>query len=427
MRIAFYTLGCKVNQYETQAMARLFAAEGYDVVDHEELADVYVVNSCTVTAEGDRKTRQMLRRFKKQNPAARVVLTGCFPQAFPEAAEKLPEADILAGNRDRAALPGLVAENLRTGERVAAISPHVRGEPFEEVRAGGAGDRTRAFVKIEDGCERYCAYCIIPTARGPVRSKPPEEIRRELEELAQAGYREAVLTGINLSCYGKELGLRLADGVEAACAASIQRVRLGSLEPELLEPGDIKRLAAQEKLCPQFHMSLQSGSGATLRRMNRHYTPAEYAGIADELRRCFPNCAITTDIMTGFPGETEQEFEESLAFARRMGFAKTHVFAYSRRPGTKADRMEGQVENSVKVRRAHEMAAAMDECRRAYLNAQEGRTLQVLFETRRGDFWEGYAENYAPVRVESGADLQGRILPVRVARVEEEVCVGDLG
>lgn len=417
MRIAFYTLGCKVNQYETQALARLFSAEGYDVVDHEEQADVYVVNSCTVTAEGDRKTRQMLRRFKKQNPSARVALTGCFPQAFPDAAAKLPEADIIAGNRDRAALVGMVGESLRTGERVVEIAPHVRGEPFERAAAGGAGERTRAFVKIEDGCERYCAYCIIPTARGPVRSKPAEEIRRELEDLARAGYREAVLTGINLSCYGKDLGLRLADGVEAACRSSIERVRLGSLEPELLEPGDIARLAGQDKLCPQFHMSLQSGSDATLRRMNRRYTAAEYAGIADELRKRFPNCAITTDIMTGFPGETESEFQESLAFARRMGFAKVHVFAYSRRPGTKADRMEGQVENSVKARRAHEMAQAMEECRRAYLKAQEGKTLRVLFETRQGDCWEGYAENYVPVRVKTGADLHGRIAPVRITAV----------
>lgn len=425
MRIGFYTLGCKVNQYETQTLIRLFAGEGYDIVRHEEQADVYVVNSCTVTAEGDRKTRQMLRRFKKQNPAARVALTGCFPQAFPDAAAKLPEADIIAGNRRRADLVGMVEKNLRTGERIIEIVPHERGEAFEGGTPGGPEDRTRAFVKIEDGCERYCAYCIIPTARGPVRSKPPEEIRRELETLAREGYREAVLTGINLSCYGKDLGLRLADGVEAACGTGIERVRLGSLEPELLEARDIARLAAQEKLCPQFHMSLQSGCNATLRRMKRHYTAEEYRDIALELRRRFDHCAITTDIMTGFPGETEEEFALSLAFAREMKFAKTHVFAYSRRPGTRADAMPDQVENSVKARRAAEMAQAMEQCRRDYLAEQEGKILRVLFETRRGDDWEGYAENYVPVRLKSPLDLHGQILCVRAVRVEDDVCIGE--
>lgn len=426
MRIAFYTLGCKVNQYETQMLSGMFAAEGYDVVHHEEQADVYVVNSCTVTAEGDRKTRQMLRRFRKQNPAARVALTGCFPQAFPDAAEKLPEADIIAGNRERAALVRMVGESLRTGERIVRIAPHEKGEPFERGEPGGAGERTRAFVKIEDGCERYCAYCIIPAARGPVRSKPPEEITVELERLAQAGYREAVLTGINLSCYGKDLGLRLADGVAAACRAGIERVRLGSLEPELLEPADIARLAAQEKLCPQFHMSLQSGCDATLKRMNRHYSAREYEAIADELRRRFENCAITTDIMTGFPGETEEEFEESLAFAKRLGFAKTHVFAYSRRPGTRADKMADQVENSVKAARAKRMAQAMEESRAKYLEAQVGKSLRVLFETRAGETWEGYAENYVPVCVVSAEDLHGSIRGVRVTGVTGGACTAVL-
>jgi len=314
MKVAFYTLGCKVNQYETQMLEGMFAGEGYEIVSHEEQADLYVVNSCTVTAQGDRKTRQILRRFKKQNPGAKVALTGCFPQAFPDAAAKIPEADIIAGNRSRSGFVKLAERAFCTGERIIEIVPHQRGEPFEGGYARSS-ERTRAFVKIEDGCERYCAYCIIPTARGPVRSKPLAEISLELEQLAREGYREAVLTGINLSCYGKEYGLRLADAVEAACKTSISRVRLGSLEPELLEPGQIDRLAAQKKLCPQFHMSLQSGCNATLRRMKRHYTAEEYAGIAADLRKKFPHCAITTDIMAGFPGGTKEEFMVSPAFA----------------------------------------------------------------------------------------------------------------
>lgn len=425
MRIAFYTLGCKVNQYETQMLEGMFAAEGWEVVPHEEQADLYVVNSCTVTAQGDRKTRQILRRLKKQNPAAKVALTGCFPQAFPDAAAALPEADIIAGNRSRAGFVKLAEQAFRTGERIIEIVPHQRGEPFE----GGMAktrERTRAFVKIEDGCERYCAYCIIPAARGPVRSKPPAEITLELEQLAREGYREAVLTGINLSCYGKEYGLRLADAVEAACKTSISRIRLGSLEPELLESEQIARLAAQEKLCPQFHMSLQSGCNATLRRMNRHYTAEEYAGIAAELRGKFPHCAITTDIMVGFPGETEEEFMESLAFAKKTGFAKAHIFVYSPRPGTKAAGMPDQIEASIKNQRAVLLSQAMAESRKIYLQSQIGESLQVLFETNRKGIWEGYGENYVPVRVKTTENLQGKILSVPIIDIEEDGCLGRL-
>lgn len=425
MKVAFYTLGCKVNQYETQMLEGMFAGEGYEIVSHEEQADLYVVNSCTVTAQGDRKTRQILRRFKKQNPGAKVALTGCFPQAFPDAAAKIPEADIIAGNRSRSGFVKLAERAFCTGERIIEIVPHQRGEPFEGGYARSS-ERTRAFVKIEDGCERYCAYCIIPTARGPVRSKPLAEISLELEQLAREGYREAVLTGINLSCYGKEYGLRLADAVEAACKTSISRVRLGSLEPELLEPGQIDRLAAQKKLCPQFHMSLQSGCNATLRRMKRHYTAEEYAGIVADLRKKFPHCAITTDIMAGFPGETEEEFMESLAFAKKTGFAKAHIFAYSPRPGTKAAEMPDQIEASVKNQRAARLSQAMAESRKIYLQSQIGETLQVLFETNRNGIWEGYGENYVPVRVKTTENLQGKILSVSIIDIEEDSCLGQL-
>lgn len=427
MRIAFYTLGCKVNQCETQALTQRFSAEGYDVVSHEAQSDVYVINSCTVTAEGDRKTRQMLRRFKKLNPASCVALTGCFPQAFPDAAAKLPEADILCGNRRREALVALVAQFLRTGERIVAITPHEKDEPFESGDAQYTGERTRTFLKIQDGCRRYCAYCIIPAARGPLRSKSPQEITAAVQAAAAAGCNEAVLTGINLSCYGKEQGLRLTDALEAACRTSICRVRLGSLEPELLEPDDIARMASQEKLCPQFHMSLQSGCDETLRRMRRQYTAEGYAEIVRDLRKFFPGCAVTTDIMVGFPGETEAEFAASLAFATEIGFAKAHVFAYSRRPGTKAADMPGQIQNAVKSRRAAEMAAAMQRSAQAYLQAQQGRRLNVLFEAKSGEYWEGYAENYVPVRAKSNDYLHGVMLPITVQTVENDTCMGEIG
>ncbi|WP_368233283.1 tRNA (N(6)-L-threonylcarbamoyladenosine(37)-C(2))-methylthiotransferase MtaB [Anaerotruncus rubiinfantis] len=428
MKIAFFTLGCKVNQYETQVLTQLFSAGGYEIVPHTAKADIYLVNSCTVTATGDKKTRQMLRRFKTQNPAARIVLTGCFPQAFPDAAERLPEADVITGARSRGRIVGLVEQNLTTGERIVAITPHERGESFETMHADRFSERTRAFVKIEDGCERYCSYCIIPTARGPVRSKPLSDLQNELSGLASAGYREVVLVGINLSCYGKEFGLRLIDAVECACAAEgISRVRLGSLEPELLSESDIERMSRQPKVCPQFHLSLQSGCDATLSRMNRHYNTAEYAAIVANLRRHFENCAITTDLMVGFPGETEEEFAQSLAFAEKIGFAKVHVFAYSVRPGTRAAAMPDQVPGPDKESRSSRMIKATDDARAAFLRTQVGQTASVLFENRLKDgFYEGYTENYTPVRVLSPGDLRGQERPVSIVAAYPDWCEGAL-
>ena len=427
MKAAFYTLGCKVNQYEAQILEQLFSASGYEIVPHTEPADVYVINSCTVTATGDQKTRRMLRHLKSQNPNAVVALTGCYPQAFPDAADRLPEADVVTGARGRERLAALVERARATGERIVDIRPHERGEAFEPMRAEQFSERTRAFVKIEDGCERYCAYCIIPTARGPVRSKKPDELRAELEGLANAGYREAVLVGINLSCYGKDLGLRLIDAVELACSVEgIERVRLGSLEPELLTDGDIERMSRQRKLCPQFHLSLQSGCDATLRRMNRHYDAAEYARIAGSLRRHFENCAITTDIMVGFPGEDEAEFEHSLAFAEKIALARAHVFSYSRRPGTRAADMPGQVPRAVREARSARMIEATLRTRAAFLAAQVGSEAEVLFESRTADgMQEGYTPNYTPVRVRADETLAGSIRKVRIISAHGDWCEGE--
>lgn len=427
MKAAFYTLGCKVNQYEAQILAQQFADAGYEIVPPEMPADVYVVNSCTVTASGDQKTRRVLRRFRALCPGATVVLTGCYPQAFPDDAARLAEADVIAGARDRAALVELVRRARETRGRIVAVTPHERGEPFEPMRAAAFRERTRAFVKIEDGCDRYCAYCIIPQARGPVRSKPPGELRAELEGLARAGYREAVLVGINLPSYGRELGLRLIDAVELACAVDgIERVRLGSLEPELLTGGDIARMARQPKLCPQFHLSLQSGCDATLARMRRHYDTAEYTRIVQSLRAHFENCAVTTDVMVGFPGETDAEFEQSLSFVESLGLAKAHVFAYSRRPGTHAADMPGQLPASVKEARSARMIEATDRTRAAFLAGQAGRTVGVLFETRDGGALDGYAENYTPVRVLTDEDLRGQIRRVLITSADGARCVGTL-
>ncbi len=428
MRVAFTTLGCKVNQYETEMLAELFSKHGFTVVEPQDIADLYVVNSCTVTASGDKKTRQLLRRLKKQNSAALAALTGCYPQAFPAEAEAIREADIITGSKDRAGLLQAVQKALDTGERVVAIKPHEKGEAFETMSVNGLHGRTRAFVKIEDGCERYCAYCVIPRARGPIRSKPPGELAAELAGLAANGYHEVVLVGINLSSYGKDLGLRLIDAVELACKVpGIERVRLGSLEPELLTTEDIARMAAQPKFCPQFHLALQSGCDKTLRAMNRHYDTAEYARIAADIRRSFDNASLTTDIMVGFPGETEQDFLESVSFLKEMKFAKAHVFAYSRREGTAAAKRPDQVPPAVKEDRSRRMIEAASEIRKEFLKSQLGRVEEVLVETTKTPLgYEGFTKNYTPVYLDCGAELCGTVCKVRLDAVLDEHCIGTL-
>ena len=430
MQAAFFTLGCKVNQYETNSMIQQFSAAGFTIVSTSDRADVYIVNSCTVTAAGDKKSLQILRRFRRQNPQAVICLCGCFPQAFPEEAAKIPEADIVMGSKDRAALLAAVQQRLAGAERLVHIAPHHRGEGFEPMRITDMDSHTRAFVKIQDGCERYCAYCIIPKARGPVRSKPLADITAELADLVAAGYQEVVLVGINLSTYGQELGLTLRDAVEAACAVpGLARVRLGSLEPELLTDEDIAAMAQWPALCPQFHLSLQSGCDTVLARMRRHYDTAEYRRIVTQLRAVFPHCAITTDIMTGFPGETEEEHQASLNFAREIGFARIHVFAYSARPGTTAAKMENQIAEAVKQRRSREMIAAGQQCQQEFFAAQLGQVTSVLFEACEDGLWKGYTANYTPVWVavppkDSNQDLSGHLVEVAVTGMNEEACLG---
>ncbi|MEG2371671.1 MAG: tRNA (N(6)-L-threonylcarbamoyladenosine(37)-C(2))-methylthiotransferase MtaB [Hydrogenoanaerobacterium sp.] len=429
MRAAFYTLGCKVNQYETQILEQMFYGGGYDIVPTDSPADVFVINSCTVTSSGDKKTRQALRHFKRANPGSVAVLTGCFPQAFPQEAAKITEADVITGSYNRSGLLHDIESFLQTGSRVINITPHERGEKFESMTASRFLDRTRAFVKIQDGCERFCTYCIIPMARGPRRSKPLDELYDELTGLASAGYKEAVLVGINLPSYGTEGGsVRLIDAIELACGVSgIERVRLGSLEPEVLTDDDIARMAAQQKFCPQFHLSLQSGCDATLKRMNRHYSSAQYGEMVQKLRSAFNNCSITTDIMVGFPNETDEEFESSLAFAKNIGFAKVHVFPYSIRKGTRAASMTGQQSRAVKEKRAAVMLAAMAESRKSFLHTQLGKTEEVLFETITTALGtEGYTKNYTPVRVLSQKNISGCLYPVRLLAVSGEYCIGEL-
>ena len=426
MRVSFYTLGCKVNQYETQAIAAQFQKAGFELAGPEEKADVFVVNSCTVTATGDKKTRNRLARFRRENPDAVVVLTGCFPQAFPEKAKALPGIDVVTGAGNKNRLVELTLRAISEKSRIVEIAEHTPGEGFEEMQVQDFGEHTRAFVKIQDGCDHYCSYCIIPTARGRVRSKPLEAIRRELSVLAQNGYKEVVLVGINLPCYGKDLGLRLIDAAECACSVEgIERVRLGSLEPELLTDEDMMRLAAQPKFCPQFHLSLQSGCDAILRQMNRHYTTEEYLEIVRFIRNHFENPSITTDIIVGFPGESEEHFLQSLAFVREVGFARVHCFPYSRREGTRAAALPDQLPARVKEERNRRLAAEAERCKAAFLKEQVGRTEEVLLERQREDgSFEGYTKNYTPVRIKGEGLAPGQIVLCRLDCCSEEHCLG---
>ncbi len=424
MKIAFYTLGCKVNQYESQAMSEKMAANGFEVVAPDEDSDVYVINSCTVTAESDRKTRQAVRKFKRNHPESIVVLTGCMPQAFPQDAEKLEQADIVLGNKNNYKLLDLIKQYFGCGQRIIDIEDHQTGDKFTGNVISGFDRRTRAIVKIEDGCNRFCSYCIIPYSRGRVRSKPIDELREELEQLSEAGYAEVVLVGINLSAYGTDIGLSICDAVELAAGMNFQRIRLGSLEPDHITDEVIARLAKIEKFCPQFHISLQSGCDNTLKAMNRHYTAAEYAELCEKLRKNFSDATITTDIMVGFPTESEEDFAENVRFAQMIGFEKVHVFPYSPREGTRAAKMP-QIEKSIKEKRSHIMIEKTEEVRQSFLKSQIGKTVDVLFETRHSDgFVEGYTKNYTPVKVKKEIPC-GVISAVKITAVDGDFCVGE--
>ncbi|MDE7288539.1 MAG: tRNA (N(6)-L-threonylcarbamoyladenosine(37)-C(2))-methylthiotransferase MtaB, partial [Oscillospiraceae bacterium] len=342
--------------------------------------------SCTVTGTGDKKLKKELRRLRRIYPNSVIVLTGCFPQAFSEEAEKISEADIVLGTKNRADLPRFVESFIREKSRIISVCPYTRDEKFEDMRNCGYENNTRAFLKIQDGCGMFCTYCIIPYSRGGFRSKPLDSIIAEAEGFAEAGYKEIVLVGINLSFYGVDFGKRLADAVEAVCGVSgIERVRLSSIEPETITEEDVKRLSKLKKLCPHFHLSMQSGCDKTLKAMNRRYLSADYERLVNNLRNNFEDCSITTDIIVGFPDETEEDFKQSLEFAEKMGFAKAHIFPYSKRSGTPAAEMENQVPEEVKHRRAAQMASAMEISKEKFLKSQVGKVFPVLFEREKSD------------------------------------------
>ena len=428
MKIAFYTLGCKVNQYETQALEQLAAQRGHTLVPFEGEADAYVVNTCTVTAVSDKKSRQMIRRARKRAPDALVAVCGCYPQTHREDMEGLG-VDLVAGTGDRAGFVALLEEAWRERQPLSALDDPFRRRVFEVLPPGGLEGRTRCMLKVEDGCVNFCSYCIIPYARGAIRSLPLETAREQAAALAAEGYRELVLTGIEISSWGHEFkdGSSLMDLVEAVCRAAPEcRVRLGSLEPRTVTEDFCRRGAALPNLCPHFHLSMQSGCDGVLKRMNRKYDTARFYESVALLRQHFDRPGITTDLIVGFPGETEAEFGETLAFVRRCAFSAMHIFPYSRRPGTPAAKMPGQVPNAVKEERARRAATVAAELERAYLEQWVGQSLPVLFEEEREGRWRGYTTRYTEVRVSGSENLHNQLRTVRLEGTEGTALTGTL-
>ena len=424
MKVAIYTLGCKVNQYETQAMEQALRERGHEVVEFAGAADAYVINTCSVTAVSDQKSRQMVRRAKKQHPDAVVAVSGCYSQTHADEAESL-DVDIVAGTGDRTGFLGLLEDAVAERRHIRAIDESFERRVFEVLPAGGMSQRTRAMLKVEDGCVNFCSYCIIPYARGPVRSAPLEVAVEQTAELAAEGYREIVVTGIEISSWGRDLknGLSLIDLLEAISAAAPDvRIRLGSLEPRTVTEDFCRRAAKIPGLCPQFHLSLQSGCDATLKRMNRKYDTARFAQSVALLNQYFEHPAITTDLITGFPEETEEEFSATLEFIRSCGFAQMHIFPYSIRPGTPAAKMT-QIHKSVKEERARRAAEVAAEMHRAYLKGCIGKSYPVLFEQPKDGMFFGHAPNYMEV-LAVGEDLHNQVKTVRITETDGERLFG---
>ena len=427
MKAAFYTLGCKVNQYETEYMSELLKNAGFEIVSADDDADYYIVNSCTVTATADQKTRQNIRKFKRKHPNAAVILTGCMPQAFPDDAQSLTEADIIFSNKNDGDILRLINEYNQKKSRIIYINEHKTGDKFSNCSITDFNDRIRAFVKIEDGCDRFCSYCIIPKSRGRVRSKNPESLKKEVEALAGNSVKEIVLVGINLSAYGNGEDFNIVDAVKICAATSgIERVRLGSLEPDHITDKMIIELSKIEKVCPQFHLSLQSGCDKTLRNMNRHYTCEEYKSLCDKLRNTFIDASITTDVMVGFHDESDEDFKESLDFVKSIKFEKVHVFPYSNRPGTAASKRGDSVPKHIKEKRAAVMIEETEKIRKEYLKTLIGRRTEVLFENEISKgVYQGYTKTYLPVRIKSSENLIGQLLTVKIKDYCDEFCIAE--
>ena len=432
-KIAFYTLGCKVNQADTASMENLFLRSGHQLVSFDGEADVYIINTCVVTNTGQRKSRQTIHRAIRKNPNALIVVTGCYPQTAAEEVKAIAGVDMIIGNQDRAQIVQLVEERLahRQTDTLDAVHKLTASTAFEEMAAGDITDKTRAFLKIQEGCNQFCTYCIIPYARGPLRSRSLESIRTETQRLISAGFKEIVLIGIHLGCYGKENpdGPTLYDAVKTVLdVPGVQRLRLGSLESVEVEPRLLTLMQEDARFCRHLHLPLQSGCDKTLQAMHRPYTTAKFKTLLEDIKNRVPDIAITTDVIVGFPGETEADFETTCKFAESCGFSKMHIFPFSARKGTPAEKFAGAVTEAVKKERADILGKIDETMHKTFLQAMVGQTAEVLFEQPAGeDYFEGLTGNYQRVFVKSGGrNLGGEILPVKIMAFDGEKLLGEI-
>lgn len=428
MKFYIYTLGCKVNQYESELMREMLINNGYSYADSLEETDILIVNSCTVTSTGDSKCRKYINRARRVNESCIIVLCGCMPQAFSSDITLFKDCDIVLGNTCRKEIVEAIDTYLKDRKQLIRITEHQKNEKFENMKITNFDVRTRAYIKIEDGCNRFCTYCIIPYARGRVRSKDIVTLRNEAKTLAENGFKEIVLVGINLSAYGQDIEKDICDAVSSVCSVEgIERVRLGSIEPERMSKDVLLKLSKEQKFCPHFHLSLQSGCDETLKRMHRHYSAEEYYEIVKNIREIFENPSITTDIMVGFAGESEKEFIRSLEFCDMIGFAKSHVFQYSKRKGTKAYSMPDQVSSKIKLQRSKKMIEHMNVSQEKFMKSQVGLTESVLFESKsENDIYEGYTKNYTKVKVKSENLISNKIYDVKITKSFQDYCEGEL-
>ena len=430
-KVAFYTLGCKVNQYETEAMIEAFENAGYEIVEYDGYSDIYIINTCTVTNMGDRKSRQIIRRAMDHNPDAVIAVVGCYSQVAPEEILNIPGVKLVVGTNERSKIVELVEEAQKTDKKITVVGDIMEVKEFEDMSIRNYKSRSRAFIKIQEGCQQYCTYCIIPYARGKIRSRRLESILEEVEILADAGYKEVVLTGIHVGSYGKDFGnIGLIDVIEKVHEVKgIERIRLSSVEPMTFDDNFFTRLPHLYKLCRHFHLSLQSGCDATLKRMNRKYTTQEYREVVEKLRDIYPDVGITTDLIVGFPGETDEEFEKTIKFIEEISFSGMHIFKFSPRKGTPAEKFKDQVNPKVKNERSKIVSEIARKNSEKFKKRMIGKSLKVLYEQQVDDsskYYEGLTDNYIRVIAEAAYDIKGEIVNTQLKSIKGDIMVGIL-
>jgi len=434
LNVSFITLGCKVNQFESEAMMELFEKEGFKIIPACDKSDIFIINTCAVTKESDRKSRQLINKAKRMNKNAIVAAVGCSVQLNSERISEETSVDIVIGTKNKSEIARLIKDKLNNLDVKTIVDKFKPHESFEELSISKEHDKTRANIKIQDGCNQFCTYCIIPYVRGPIRSRDSEDIVKEVRNLSENGYKEVVINGIHISSYGKDINKENAlislieniNSIDGNAQNGIERIRLGSLEPNIITEEFIQRLSKLDKACDHFHLSLQSGSDTVLQRMNRRYKASEYKEKVDLIRKYMPNSGITTDIIVGFPGETEKEFNETLEFVKKINFSRIHVFKYSIREGTKAATFENQVDEKIKAERSKKLIKLADELAQNFMQHMVGETVSVLIEKKSEDIYEGYTTNYIRTVVESGTDINNKIIQVKVIKANNDFITGSL-